>query len=105
MLLPVVLLVYAALYMATSKPHRCDEECQNLTRLENQVTGNRPYVRGIYMNSQTDIHVLVDETVAINWNLFADTVCSIARGVSFRNKNVYVFNQIRNDTLGRKSCP
>ena len=106
-LLPLVLTVYAFLYIATSGWNRqpvCeDDRCRQLMTVSNMVREGRPYVRwaGGCLDSAFCIGV---DSVARDWSTLADTACNYLNNVNLNNYRVFVMN-LRSDTLVRKRCP
>lgn len=113
LILSLILMGYALLYMATSK-ETCFEECEKIYKLNESLKLNRPYVLGasrcVYTYRTVDsLCVQVKDTIGINWNLLADTVCMIAAQKGLLNQKVLIL-VYRNatftyDTLAYKQCP
>lgn len=110
--LPLICIVYALLYMATSVPDRCYEDCQKINELNEALRVNRSaYFYGsgrcTYSGQSDTLCVSVKDTLGINWNLFADTVCSIATQKGLLRQKIFIIagGAFPPDTLARKECP
>ena len=111
LILPLILIGYALLYMATSVPEKCFEDCQKVSEFSNALITNRAYIYGAFRCSYTAVSdtlcVYADRSVAINWNLFADTACLIATQHGLPRQKIFIIDN-RNtpsDTLAQKQCP
>ena len=110
-LLPLILLGYAFLYIATSKRLDCDGDCEKMVGLQNRLLNNRPYVVAVnrlepYNNANNKIYVFVRDTTGIDWNRLADTTCLYSHEVGFAGQQIFVLRAANtNDTLSRLNCP
>ncbi len=111
LILPAVLVIYAALYVATSYPAQCSEDCMKINQLDTTLAGKFTYYYGAYRctyfaNTDT-LCIYVKDSTGINWNNFADTVCIYANSVGLYNQKLFVlrYNVFPPDTLARKNCP
>ena len=111
LILSSVVLVYAILYIATSYGGRCDEDCQTVFRLDSTLRNKYDYVWGvqrcIYRQGTDSLCIMVKDTVGIDWDRFADTVCTYSNSIGLRRQEIFI---LRNsvfppDTLARKRCP
>lgn len=110
-ILSLILGSFALLYMATSVPDRCLEDCQKVNEFAIALTQNRGYIYGVYRctrNANSDtLCVFARDTSIVNWNLLADTACTIAaqKGL-FRQTIFFIDNRtLPLDTLAIKVCP
>jgi hypothetical protein len=111
-ILVVVLGCYAFLYIAT-KPNTCFEDCEKVGELSEALRQNREiYFFGAYrcgyMQTTSDsLCIIVKDTLGIDWNLFADTVCEKATSKGLLHQKVFIFKSgtYPMDTLARKVCP
>lgn len=106
-----ILAIYAFLYLATSVPDKCDDDCQKRANVFQQLLVNRPYVSNLYRctnqaNSDT-LCVYVRDTTGIDWNLFADTVCMTTTQSGLPRQKIFVlkFTGAAYDTVAKKVCP
>ena len=111
MILPLIVIVYASLYIATSKDVPCEGDCQKVYETGIAISNSRTYVYGVYRCTQPRISdtlcIIVKDTLGINWNLFADTVCIIATQQGLIQQKIFVLKSGTSppDTLARKVCP
>lgn len=111
LLLPVILLGYSLLYIATSYHAPCEGDCEKTTKVSQSLRENRPYVNNVYRctyqpNSDT-LCIYVNDTTGIDWNLFADTVCMTATQYGLPQQKIFVlkFSGAAYDTVAKKVCP
>lgn len=111
-ILTMILIVYALLYMATSKEPICLEDCQKIGDLNSALRENRESYfryasRCTYYGQSDTICVSVKDTLGINWNLFADTVCLLATQKGLLRQKIFILKIgiYPPDTLARKVCP
>ena len=109
-LLIIAVVFYSLLYVATSYPGSCLEDCQKITDLDTTLRKNRDYVYGVtrctvYAGSDT-LCVYVKDTTGINWNLLADTTCILATSKGLLRQKVFILKSATYppDTLARKTC-
>lgn len=111
LILSLILIIYASLYIATSKDVPCEGDCEKLSQITYALSNSRTYVFGVYRCTQPRISdslcVYVKDTLGINWNLFADTVCIIATQHGLLQQKIFVLKTGTSppDTLARKICP
>jgi hypothetical protein len=111
LILLVVIGFYSLLYIATTPPERCFEDCQKLSKLNDLLRKDRNYLYGVHRcTSRYSLDTLcinVKDTTGVNWNLLADTVCLYAKSVGLSQQMVLVLNNAiyPPDTLARKKCP
>ena len=111
LILPLIFIVYAFLYIATTKNIPCDGDCEKVYQTGIVLRNSRTYVYGVYRCTQPRISdtlcVMVKDTIGINWNLFADTVCIIATQQGLIRQKIFVLKNGTSppDTLSRKVCP
>lgn len=110
-LLPLILIPFALLYMATKIQEPCLEDCQKLGELSMALQQNRPYIYAVYRcsrvaNSDT-LCISVSDSVQINWNSLADTACALATQKGLLRQKIFIINNriIPIDTLAVKICP
>jgi predicted 3-demethylubiquinone-9 3-methyltransferase (glyoxalase superfamily) len=109
--LSLLLISYALLYIATSKPFPCDADCEAMTALDTLVKKNRDYVytaNRCYQPASDSICVWVKDSSGIDWNLLADTVCQVATSKGLLQQYIIVLkvNSTGNpDTVLKKRCP
>lgn len=111
LILVVVVMFYSLLYMATSIDDKCDDLCQKISRL-NTTLFKFDYFYGANRCASSwasdTLCVRVKDTIGINWDRFADTVCLYANSVGLYQQKIFL---IRNsttsppDTVARKQCP
>jgi hypothetical protein len=112
-ILPLILGGYSLLYMATSYEKECIGECDKLLHLHETLSSNREhYFYGVHrctypQQSSDTLCVYVKDTLGIDWNLFADTVCQAATNNGLPGQSIFILNQsiFPPDTLARKVCP
>ncbi|MBN8689020.1 MAG: hypothetical protein J0M10_18565 [Chitinophagales bacterium] len=109
LLLPLILVLFSFLYMATSVDKSCTTlDCQQFSMIADEVRSGRDWVQQVNRcRGAADICVYVKDTTGINWDLFADTVCQIATAEGLLNQTVYVLagNQTGVITHVVKQCP
>lgn len=111
LILFTVVAFYALLYVATRPPERCFDDCQKQIELNKLLRKDRTYVYGASRCSpvytDTLLCVGVKDTIGINWNLLADTICLYANSVGLSGQTILILNHqvYPPDTLGRKKCP
>ena len=110
-ILPLILIGYALLYIATKK-NTCFEDCQKINELNQALLQNRQsYFYGAgrctYRGQSDTLCVSVKDTLGINWNLFADTVCLLATQKGLLRQKIFILKTgiYPPDTLARKVCP
>ncbi|HET6994462.1 MAG TPA: hypothetical protein VFI06_05755 [Chitinophagaceae bacterium] len=107
----LIIVVFSLLYVATTKVVPCDDYCQQLYRLDTMVMRNRSYVGFvapcIHRVPKSDtLCVEINNPPSIDWNLFADTVCTYATQVGMKGQTILVIKfGSPNDTLAKKYCP
>ena len=110
-LLPLILLGYATLYIATSKQPICEGDCEKIQNLRTRMMNNRPYVWTVNRLGQdagalNRFYVIVKDTIGIDWNRLADTACIYSREVGLTNQQIFVLlPRGVVDTVARLSCP
>jgi hypothetical protein len=110
--LTVILLSFSFLYIATSYLGRCDDNCERLYKIDSTIRHNRDYVIFAnrcfnYSQASDTLCVYVKDTSGINWNLLADTVCSVATQNGLARQKVFIIKNTLTppDTVARKICP
>ncbi len=110
-LLSLILLVFALLYLATSVPDRCLEDCQKVNDFAVELMQNRKYIYGVFRcsrNANADtLCVFANDSVNINWNLLADTACAIATQKGLIRQTIFFIDNraLPLDTMAIKVCP
>jgi hypothetical protein len=98
-----ILILYALLYMATSKPMPCEDLCEKLVRM--QQLASRPYITSHDMCNNNTYCVFVDTSYQKNWASVSDTICGYIRDVRLGDFMVLILNRDRqNDTLHKRKC-
>jgi len=110
LLLPLILISYALLYIATTKVFICNEDCNNVMRVDTTLTRRYNYVWNVARcgaNVVTDtLCIYVKDTAGINWDLFADTTCQVATQVGLSRQKIFIIKATTPfDTLVKKQCP
>lgn len=111
LILPAVIIFYTLLYMASQYPVKCDENCSKQTTLDTTLRNKYSYFYGVWncarMPQSDTLCITVKDTVGINWDRFADTVCLYANSVGLQQRKIFMVNNLRYppDTLARKQCP
>jgi len=107
-----VVLFYAFLYIGTTYPVRCEEDCQKISRLDTTLRGKYDYVHWASRctNSPTSdtLCIWVKDTTGINWNAFADTICLYSNSVGLYQQKLFLIKSniaALPDTVARKQCP
>ena len=95
LILPLILIGYALLYMATKVASPCLEDCQKISELNQALLQNRQsYCYGAgrctYRGQSDTLCVSVKDTLGINWNLFADTVCLLATQKGLVRQKIFI---------------
>ncbi len=107
LLLPAILLAYALMYVATTKPMPCNDACVKTGEVAQRLMdGSRPYVAfagQCYPDSF--FCVGVRDSTASNWVRFSDTVCQYLQAVSLPGMTVVVTDNRNQDTLIKRRCP
>jgi len=111
--LSLILLTYALLYIATSYPPNftCDTDCERMIGLDTTLRKNRDYVytaNRCYQPASDSICVTVKDTIGIDWNLLADTICQIATSKGLLQQNIFILKTNSTgipDTVVKKQCP
>jgi hypothetical protein len=112
LILPLILLGYAFLYMATSVDKSiCIDDCEKVHNLSEELHSTRDYVFAVSRCTNVAVSdtlcVYVKDTIGINWNLLADTVCMLATQKGLLRQKLFLMrtvNSIR-DTILFKQCP
>jgi hypothetical protein len=111
-LLPVILLGYTLLFMATKIAEPCDDDCQKVRAVDDALRTNREgyiYATGrcSYNRVSDSLCVMVRDTTGIDWNLLADTACIIATQKGLPHQQIFVvkIGTSPMDTLAKKRCP
>jgi hypothetical protein len=111
LILPLILIVYAFLYIATTKNVECEGDCDKVYQTGKSLSNSRTYVLSTYRCTLPGVSdtlcIYVKDTIGINWNLFADTVCIIATQQGLIRQKIFVLKNGTSppDTLARKVCP
>jgi len=102
----IILIIYAFMYMATSKP--CDEECEKY-ELASTFFNEKHYVSYSfhqYRTTDSSMYILgVDTSFHKEWPLVADSACSFLKDIKLVSRKVAIIN--RNDqldTLAKLTC-
>ena len=111
LILLIVVAFYSFLYLATSHPVNCEDDCQKLYGLDTTLSKKYNYFYGAqrctYRQGSDTLCIYVKDTVGINWDRFADTVCMYANSVGLYTQKIFLVNNRVNppDTVARKQCP
>lgn len=105
--LPIILLLYAFLYIATTRVVRCDDACQRYYGVDTMLSKNRPYVVNSFKCSDSVFCIFVNDSVPHNWPGLADTACTYLHAVSLPSTWILVkgYMQPLTDTLAYQRCP
>ena len=99
----LIILFYAFIYVATSKVVPISAFCAKTMNIDSLLKANRSYVYGSSC-WDSGIQITVKDT-AINWNLFADTVCMYLHMDGVDHSRVVVSREVMPDTLVDRKCP
>lgn len=111
LLLPIIVLLYAALYIATSYSVPCEGDCEKVSKITEKLRTNKSYVYGAfrctYLQGSDTLCIYVQDTIGIDWNHLADTTCLLAQENGLFQQKVFVIKNgtFPNDTVARKICP
>ena len=100
----LVLVIYALLYMATSK-RSCDDTCEKIGLIGQEMRKDRPFIISVYQCKDSNLCVVVKDTIPYSWNLLADTACIYLKTQSLFNYKVTILKNSFVDTIGRQQCP
>ena len=100
----LVLIIYALLYMATSK-RTCDDTCEKIGLIDQEIKKGRPFIFSVYGCNDSNLCVVVKDTIPYNWNQLADTACIYLKTQSLFNYKVTILKNNFVDTLGQVQCP
>jgi hypothetical protein len=107
----LIIIVFSFFYIATSKVVPCDAYCGQLYRLDTMVMKNRSYVGFVgscfpARPKNDTVCISTYNVSGIDWNLFADTVCTYATQIGMKGQTILVLRYgSPPDTLARKYCP
>lgn len=111
LILSLILIVYASLYIATSKDVPCEGDCDKVYQTGKSLSNSRTYVLSTNRCTLPGVFdtlcIYVKDTIGINWNLFADTACIIATQHGLLQQKIFVLKIGTSppDTLVKKVCP
>ncbi len=113
LVLPALLAGYMLLFMATTMPYKCDEDCEKTDRLFQLLRPGRDTLqlsigRCSYNRVSDTLCVLVNKNVSWDWPGFADTVCQQATGIGLLQQKIFILGYGTSgnyDTLAVKFCP
>lgn len=111
LILVVVIAFYSLLYIATSYPVKCEDDCQKVYGLDTTLSKKFDYFytaqRCTYRQGSDTLCIYVKDTVGINWDRFADTVCLYANIAGLFQQKIFLIknNAVSLDTVARKQCP
>lgn len=111
LLLIVVVTIYSLLFLATKRVIPCEGSCQSLYSLDTLLTKKFDYVYGTFrctgLPSSDTLCIYVKDTVGINWDRFADTVCIYANIAGLFQQKIFLIKNgtMPPDTVARKQCP
>jgi hypothetical protein len=109
--LSLILIAFSLLYLATSYQVPCEDDCAKVYSVDTTMSRNRDYVFWVSRCSGTQqsdsLCVYVKDTIGINWNLLADTVCAVATQNGLARQKIFIIktNVTPPDTVARKICP
>ena len=111
-ILSLILILYAFLYIATKPNFPCEGDCAKVQAVDSTIRhGRESYIIGTGRCSRGYISdtlcVYVRDTLSINWNLLADTTCTIAVQNGLLQQKIFIlkYGTYPPDTLARKICP
>ena len=111
LILSLTLLFYSVIYLATSKELPFGEDSAKLYGLDTTLSKKYDYFYGAqrctYRQDSDTLCIYVKDTVGINWDRFADTVCMYANSIGLYRQKIFLVNNRVNppDTVARKQCP
>ncbi len=98
-----ILVAYSLLYIATTKPKKCDDLCQDFNDACNLIRRDRPYVTQAFHCWDSTLCMYVMDSSQNNWNALADTACMYLKFHSINGFRIIIINQ-NQDTLADKNC-
>ena len=110
-ILTAVIVFYTLLYVGSSYPVKCEDDCQKVYQLDTTLSGKFDYfssaVRCSNLPLSDTLCIRVKDTVGIDWDRFADTVCLYARSVGLYQQKLLLikWSSASTDTVARKQCP
>lgn len=111
LLLPIIVLLYAALYIATSYSVPCEGDCEKVSKVGDVLRNAKSYVYGAfrctYLQGSDTLCIYVKDTIGVDWSRLADTTCFIAQENGLLQQKIFVVKNavFPNDTVARKICP
>jgi hypothetical protein len=113
LILPLVLVGYYLLYVATSvdKFGSCIDDCQKVHEFSQSLSSSRDYVYGAHRCTNVAVSdtlcVIVKDTSGINWNQLAHTACTLATQKGLLQQKLFFIRIVNSlpDTILIKQCP
>lgn len=105
--LVAILLGYAFLYIATSKPYLCEGDCEKLESVGSLLQRSKSSVQSAYGNERdSSFNISVYDSTQTVWTGLADTACIYLRDHGLNRYKVSI-TKYRNylDTLAKRQCP
>lgn len=113
LILPAILAVYMLFFMATSRPYKCDADCETIVRLHDRLRIGRD---SLQLSVARCSYNLVSDTICVhvngaynwNWQGLADTACLQATDLGLRQQKIFILSYSNTggyDTLAVRSCP
>lgn len=102
---------YTLLYIGSSYPVRCEDDCQKVYQLDTTLSRKFDYFswasRCTSSRVSDTLCIQVKDTIGIDWDRFADTVCLYARSVGLNQQKLFLikWSSVSTDTVARKQCP
>jgi len=111
LILFIVIVSYSLLYIATKPAGECGDDCQRLYQLDTTLQSRYHYFynanRCTYRPNSDTLCIYVRDTIGINWDRFADTVCMYANSIGLRQQQLFIIKELNfpPDTVAKKRCP
>ena len=108
--LPLVLVFFTLLFMATSRVEPCDDDCEKVRQVSGAMyTGRESYVYHVQRCSRNlvsdSLCMYVKDTTGINWVSLADTLCMEASRRGLNRQKIFILKTTGQDTLFKNQCP
>jgi len=113
----MVVLSYVFMYTETKERYLCDDDCEKIQAIDSMLIKSHDYVYTVYRCYQSystpqasdTLCVNVKDTIGVNWDLLADTICMLASQNGLNHQKVFIYKYDTAtylfDTLVKKNCP